>query len=156
MPLCRLHMKIENAVQPKRWWTASQGSPGRHAQGGAEDEAIPQKEVNSSLKQRTSSFAIVTQRLVNSQETCTKSLGASWIGYRTDRSWGHWLVSISLPLSLSLWTHPLLRRFLYLPEASGFLWPLGQWERPLTLICLSVCLSLRISWLLPPSKSLLE
>lgn len=86
MPLCSLHMKIENAVQPKRWWTASQGSPGRHAQGGAEDEAIPQMEVNSSLKQRTSSFAIVTQRLVNSQETCTTSLGASWIRYRTDRS----------------------------------------------------------------------
>lgn len=155
MPLCSLHMKIENAVQPKRWWTASQGSPGRHAQGGAEDEAIPQMEVNSSLKQRTSSFAIVTQRLVNSQETCTTSLGASWIRYRTDRSWGHWLVSISLPLSLSLWTHPLSRKASLSPR--GIRLSLASWPVRTALdLDLSVCLSLRISWPLPPSKRLLE
>lgn len=152
MPLCSLHMKIENAVQPKWWWTASQGSPGRHAQGGVEDEAIPQMEVNSSLKQRTSSFATVTQRLVNSQETCTTSLGASWIRYRADRSWGHWLVSISLPLSLSLWTHPPSRKVSLSPQGIRFSWPV----RTALDLDLSVCLSLRISWPLPPSKSLLE
>lgn len=155
MSLCSLHMKIENAVQPKRWWTASQGSPGRHAQGGVEDEAIPQMEVNSSLKQRTSSFATVTQRLVNSQETCTTSLGASWIRYRADRSWGHWLVSISLPLSLSLWTHPLSRKVSLSPQ--GIRLSLASWPVRTALdLDLSAYLSLRISWPLPLSKSLLE
>lgn len=82
-------------------------------------EAIPQMEVNSSLKQRTSSFAIVTQRLVNSQETRTKSLGASWIRYRTDRSWGYWLVRQFLCLSHC---EPNLcpKRFLYLPRHQAF------------------------------------
>lgn len=125
MPLCCLHMKIQNAAQ-----SGNEQQPGKsrtESQGGMENLANPQMQIDSSLKQRSARFATVTQRLVNSLKSCTKSLRSSWIGCRTDRSWGHWFVCISLSLFLPLSIHPLSIKVSLAPPppTSGFLWHPG-------------------------------
>lgn len=84
------------------------------------------------------------------------SLGSSWTGSRTDPE--DTALSAALYPCLSLWSHPLPTKVSLAPppQALGFLCSPGQWECPLTQLCFSACLFLRISWWLPPSESLLD